>query len=136
MRVSFNPTQMLTKGELNLLRDHNEVLDFFTVIKLPLSTVHHPGCTGHFRSLTFNHGTNTMQGPSSHLSSVFVSRPHSKEDRPQAVGLGWGNIPALPSSRLTCHSWSRQAQLHLTQAPITRTLRDCSQAGFLYRNGS
>ena len=78
----------------------------FTVIKLLLSTVHHEGCTDHLKSLTFNHCTNTIQPPSSHIAFVFAFSPHLKEGRPQTVGLGQGNIPDLPPSRLTSRSWS------------------------------
>ena len=78
----------------------------FTVIKLLLSTIHHEECIDHLKSLTFNHYTNTTQPPSSHITFVFAFRPHLKEGRLQNVGLGQGNIPALPPSRLTSHSWS------------------------------
>lgn len=61
-----------------------------------------------------------MQAPSSHLAFVFAFKTHLKEGRLQTEEVGSRNIPALPPSRLTSHSWSR---LHLTQAPIIWTLK-------------
>lgn len=118
MWVSFNLTPTLTKGELNLLKGHNEVLDFFYCNEAASLNCPPLRMYDDVRSITSYHYTNTMQIPSSHLFSVFASRPHWKI-APQTVGLGgvWGNIPALPPSRLTSCPWLRQAQRHLTQAP-------------------
>ena len=39
--LNFEISQMLTKGEVNLQRDHMKYWISCTVIKLPLSAVHH-----------------------------------------------------------------------------------------------